>query len=164
MANRIPRKTKSWNGIARSVHTFTTGDTDFGSGFAVGSTFTVMRAIGEYLISPTAAPTALDKAVIGLGLGIVSSDAFALGETAAPDPVVEFGYPWLYWASHMLFFPTTTADPAAMSGSVRKSFDVHGMRKLRQDQTLAWCVQYVDVVGAPPVTVDIGETRLLLAD
>ena len=160
----FPRKTKSWFGIVGSPHSFTTDDTDFGNGFSVGSTFTIMRMFGEYTISATSAPTALDNCRIGVGIGIVSADAFALGETAAPDPSVEFGYPWLYWRDHPMFFAFTDPDSASASASVRVSYDVKGMRKIRQDQTLAHVIQYQDVVGAPPVTVVMGGTRILLAD
>jgi len=161
---RIPRKTKTWFGIGGSTHSFTVNDTDFGAGMSVGETFTIMRVLGEYTIGPRAAPVALDVAQIDLGLAIVSSDAFALGETAAPDPVDEFGYPWLYWASHKMFFGTNSIGPASDQAMLRRSFDVRGMRKIRQDQTLAWIVQYSDINGAPPLSVEVAGSRVLLAD
>ena len=162
--NFSQRKTKSWFGIVGSSHPFTTDDTDFGNGFSTSLTTTIMRMFGEYIISPTSAPAALDTCRIGIGIAIVSSDAFTLGETAAPDPSVEFGYPWLYWRDHPMFFPSTTVDVANLAASVRVSYDVKGMRKIRADQTLAHVIQYQDITGAPPVTVVMGGTRLLLAN
>ncbi len=161
---RSVRKTKSWFGIGGSAHSFTVNDTDFGSGFSAGTTFTIMRVLGEYAFGPTAAPSALDVCELSVGLGLVSSDAFTLGETAAPDPLDEFGYPWLYRASHRLFFTDTGVDPSSAMASGRIAVDVKGMRKIRQDQTLAWIIQYSDLVGAPPVTLVMGSARVLLAN
>ena len=122
-----------------------------------------MRMIGEYVIGPAAAPVALDICEVAVGIGIVSEDAHALGETAAPDPGDEPGYPWLYWGSHRLIFPTVAVDPLSPQSHGRFVFDVRGMRKITQNQALAVVVQYTDVNGAPPVAVQVSQTRVLMA-
>ena len=160
--SRFSRKNKSWFGIAASEHLFTAADTDFGNGMVTGLTSTIIRVLGEYIIGPTSAPTALDIAEVTVGLGIVSSDAFALGETAAPDPASEFGYPWLYRKSHWLFYADTSLDSASPDRGVRQTVDVKGMRKIRQDQTLAWVIQY-SATGDSPVHVAMVAARVLLA-
>ncbi len=166
MANgrRFPRKDKTWFGTAPLDFLLTANSTSFGTGMSAGLTSTIMRIMGEYAIGPTSAPTALDAVYITLALGIVSSDAFTLGSTAAPDPVTEFGYPWLYWRSHGFHFSATDPEAGTSMTSVRHSFDVKGMRKLRVDQTLAWVVQYSDSIGAPPMSIALAGTRILLAN
>ncbi len=70
---------------------------------------TVIRMIGEYVIAATAAPAAVDGAVITMGIGFVSTDAFTVGASAMPDPGGDPEFPWLFWKSHALFFGGT--DP-----------------------------------------------------
>ncbi len=161
---RVARKTKSWSFIQGSQHLFTGNDTRFGAGFSVGETFTIMRILGEYTVAPTTAPTAADVVEVGVGIALVSSDSFAVGSSASPDPIGDEGYPWMYWASHKLHFPSSSLVSGSMEASVRHRIDVKGMRKIRQDQTLAMIVQYVDVVGTPPITVSLASARLLTAD
>ena len=123
MANRTfraPRKTKSWSFIQGSEHILTGNTTQFGAGFSTGDTRTVMRILGEYTVSPSSAPVSQDAVEIGVGIAVVSSDAFTVGATAAPDPIGDEGYPWLYWAAHKLFFTTSTNDPSQLAGSHRQ--------------------------------------------
>ena len=122
----------------------------------------MLRMLNEYIIVPTSAPAALDDAVIAVGFAKVSTDAFALGATAMPDPNSEPEFPWLYWASHKLFFGTTGADPSSAGASVRHSLDVRTMRKFSPGESLAVVVQYVNNVGFPPLTFAMGPVRTLL--
>ncbi len=163
---RAPRKTKTWSGIGTAQALLTGNATAAFAGVSVGETFTIMRVISEYIILPTSTVVALDRVTITMALGIFSTDAFTLGATGLPDPSDEPGYPWLYWKSHYLKF--TGTDPqlqaATMSGAVRQAVDVKGMRKIRQEQTLGWVVQYTDESGTPPITAAVGSSRILLAD
>ena len=155
---------KHWELLPSSSSAFTTGSTAFLSGNTPGHPATVLRMLGEYAIGSTAAPTALDACLISVGIGIVSADAAELGSTAMPDPSVEAEFPWMYWAEHAVFFSTTAADPNGANATVRRSFDVRSMRKIKPRETLALVAQYVDVVGAPPVQLVTAGIRVLFAE
>ena len=122
-----------------------------------------MRLIGEYTIAATSAPAASDEVVIGVGIGVVSTDAAGAGSSAMPDPLGEPEYPWLYWKAHPLFFAGTDPEGAGQNYSLRQSFDVKSMRKLKPRESLVLVLQYLDVAGTVPITIAHGHTRVLLA-
>ncbi len=96
-----------------------------------------------------------------MALGIFSTDAFAAG--AVPEPIEEAEYPWLYHKVHQVVFFSNSSTTAPGGSWLRQSFDVRSMRKVGPRETLAWVVQYIDVVGAPPVTAISSLVRVLLA-
>ena len=161
---RGPRMAKHWHTIPGISIAFTVDNTAAGGGLALDGPFTVLRMLGEYTIAPTSAPTIGDKVTIGFGIGVVSSDAFAVGGSAMPDPVTtDQDYPWLYWADHDFFFPVNSVESALATTSLRRAFDIKSMRKMKPRETLAMVIQYVDSVGAPPITVEASQTRVLVA-
>ncbi len=123
---------------------------------------TILRMIGEYSISPTSAPVAGDRAAVGVGIGVVSSDAFAAGSGSMPDPSAEADYPWLYWANHTFSYAGVEPSQGGAALSVRKFFDIKSMRRMKPRESLATVVQYVNLNGDPPLTFAMGVTRVLL--
>ena len=160
------RKAKTW-GSMPSINLALVGDgTSAGGNIAFASHFTVLRMLFEYIVGPTGTITAGDQAKVTLAIGVVSTDAAALGATAFPDPAGEPEYPWLYWADHMLHFPSAGAPLEPGGGgqnAVRKTGDIRSMRIVKPRETLTWVVQYSDNAGTPPITVNLGQTRVLLA-
>ena len=161
------RMPKRWMGMAATVQAMTTDATFALGGLAqLDVPFTVLRIIGEYTLGSTANITALESAQVGVGIGVVSVDAFALGGTAMPDPLDEPEYPWLYWGAHTLYYPAT-ASPLSPTGdprmSVRVPLDVRSMRKIKPQETLVVAVQYKDVVGAPGLRYQDAGFRTLVA-
>ncbi len=158
------RMGKSWSAFAGLSQSFTGGATAVSGGVTVGSATTVLRMLGEYIIGSDAAPTAQDACSLIVGIGVFSSDAFTVGSAAVPNPSSEFDYPWLYWAAHDFFFSEAVlasgGDPVR---SIRKSFDIRSMRKMKPSETLGMVVDYVDTSGAPPMQVEVSQTRVLLA-
>ena len=121
--------------------------------------------IGEYVIAPTGVISAADRVRIGVGIGIVSSDAFAAGAGSMPDPLGEPDYPWLYWMDHPFYYSTTGA-PLQLSTDVegvRAKFDIRSMRKFKPRESLAFLVQYADSSGTPPMQLLQGNVRCLIA-
>jgi len=168
MANgrRGSKMQKRWSNIGGETPTNFTTDSTAVIANVLGFTEaeTVIRMIGEYIIGLTAAAAAQDHCVLGVGIGIFSSDAVTLGGTAVPDPFGEPSYPWLYWASHPMHFPETAVNQAgAPPGSLRRTFDIRSMRKVKPRESLAMIVEYRDGSGAPPITFSPGKTRVLLA-
>ncbi len=165
MANRFAAKRrKIWSfipGVSQSV----TADATFGAGGSLGgfTAHTVLRMLGEYVISLNNAAVADDTLAITMAIGVVSTDAVAAGVGSLPDPGAEPDYPWLYWADHVFHFPITGPDMSVQSGSLRHSFDVRSMRKIKPRESLAFIGQYTDLSGTPPVQVITAQTRVLLA-
>ena len=153
------RLQKQWTSILAATHTITADSTVAIAGTALGISATVLRMIGEYQITPTSAPTAGDNVVITLGIGVISSDAFAVGGASLPDPAGSPDFPWMYWASHSWFSPTTSSTAAGVN--FRVPFDIRSMRKLKPVEMLVFVVQYADTAGTPGMTVRIGQTRVL---
>ena len=158
-----PRRNKSWFFIDGASTSMTADGTFALNGLSTSTQTTVMRCLGEYIITPTSAPAAADRCEVTVAIGVVSSDAFAVGASALPDPGSEPDYPWLYWQSHALFFPTTDPESGAAAASVRHTFDVKSMRKINARESLILVAQYRDGNGLPPVTLAAGSTRVLLA-
>ncbi len=155
------RKAKLWAGIPTTLLGLTADNTFLGGSLAFTSPQTVLRMLGEYVIGPASAVVAGDDVEITVALGKVSTDAFALGASAVPDPNGEPEYPWLYWKQHVFTFPTTSGDPSAATGSVRQSYDIKTMRKFTARESLVWVINYGDLGGAPPMTLVLGQTRVL---
>ena len=167
MANRTfarrQRMKKRWTRIPGTIFTMTADGHQGGASFSASEAVTVLRLLGEYIIGPTSPPVALDAVSIGVGIGVVSTDAATLGATALPDPEAEPDYPWLYWAVHDFYFPSTDVDAAGAQQSVRKVIDVKSMRKLTSRQSLSLMVDYTNVVGSPPMHMMGSPIRVLLA-
>ncbi len=159
---RPARKEKQWDGIPSIALLLTGSGVSIGGSFAFTSVQTVMRMIGEYVISPTSAPAALDGAKITVGIGRVSTDAFAVGASAMPDPEAEPEYPWLYRKDHVFSYAGTDPEAAGAGISLRQPFDIGAMRKFRPGESLAVVVQYTNIVGFPPLSVNVASTRILL--
>jgi len=158
------RMQKHWHSIpGNSVAAAANGTFLMGT-LALTGPFTVVRMLGDYAIGITSAPAALDEVAIAFGIGVVSSDAATVGPSALPDPFGEPDYPWLFWAEHWLFWTSTGTGPASAVSNVRRSFDIRSMRKLKPRESLIFVVQYADVVGTPPVQVQVASTRVLVAD
>lgn len=152
---RMPRQRKHWHQLQNTsiielvgagttlVDFFEDSDRD---------PFTVIRMIGEVSVSPDeAGVVAGDSAIVTFGIGVVSSDAAAVGSTAMPDPGAEADYPWLWWHGVTLHFPAV--GEALQQGVRTIQVESKGMRKVGAGQALALVVQYVDVSGFPPVDV-----------
>ena len=161
---RGPRMPKHWHSIPSISLAFTSSSTLQGGSLALDGPWTVIRMLGSYLIAPTAGGTfvAGDAADIVVGIGVVSSDAFAAGAGSMPDPAGEPEYPWLYWKDTQFSLLGAPAGDEALS-TARVEFDIRSMRKIKPRESLAVVAQYADRSGNPPYTVRFGRTRVLVA-
>ena len=161
---RGQRQRKHWHDLPATLINLTASSTGAGGAFATVDPFTVLRMIGEYVIGPTSAPTALDACRVSVAIGVVSSDASAAGAASLPDPQDESDYPWLFWADHPFFFPVADADPDSAPTAVRRTFDIRSMRKIKPRESLQVVFQYGNITGDPPITVVMGQTRFLVGE
>ena len=159
------RQEKDWVSIPGIEVDMTAAGTFQGASFAAGSSVTVLRMLGSYVLAPTDGGTfaAGDSATITVAIGVVSSDAFAAGAASMPDPAGEPGYPWLFWKSSPLFFHSTNASVLGATPLMpRIDFDIRSMRKMKSGQSLTMVLEYSDVSGTLPLMASIGLTRVLL--
>ena len=163
---RAAKRRKQWAGIPGILRPMTANSTSVGGSldFAGGGN-TLLRMMGEYSIGPDVdtAPVANDACEVTVAFAVLSSDAIAAGQSAVPDPASEPEYPWLYWRGHALHFNTTSVDPNSPQAVVRHSFDVRTMRKIRAGEGIVVILQYVDDSGNPPISVNMAQTRFLVA-
>ena len=82
-------------------------------GVQTGGGLTLIRARGQAMIhfDPT---TIADVFQVGIGLGVYSSDAFGIGQTAMPGPLSDADYDWIYHRV-MIFGPASTATESEVS-------------------------------------------------
>ena len=164
---RTPRRPKQWSASNLAGNASFTGNATSLVLAAVPAveSVTVLRLRGEIFVGPSGATTALDQARVAFGIGIVTSDAAAVGSTAMPDPDDEPDFPWLWYHLHN-FFSGFTVDGTASDdygvGTIRIDVDSKAMRKMKPGQSIVGVAQYVDVVGTPTLRVG-GSVRMLLA-
>ena len=104
-----------------------------------------------------------DRAIVTIGLGITSSDAFVNGAGSMPDPAGDPGYPWLYWSDSWLLAEVAAAEHDTEGSAVyRMQVDTKAMRKVKPAETLSWVVQLSGLVGAPTVHINIARLWVLI--
>jgi len=157
------RMAKHWHVMAGQSFNLTGNTTQTAGDLTLDGPWTAIRMLGGYLIGPDAAPTAQDACTLGVGIGVVSADAIALGATAVPDPIGEPDYPWLYWASHDLFYVDASLEDGARR-TLRVDFDIRSMRKLKPREGLVFVLEYANTAGNPAIQFCAQQTRVLVAD
>ncbi len=167
MAHRnfpAPRMAKDWFSLPAAAAGFSGSVTTLMSTLQIVQAQTVMRMIGEYIITATPGATLVDgdHVEVACAIGVVSGDAATAGSTSMPDPIGEPPYPWLYYMSHKFLF-TDNDDGSSQAQSLRHSFDIRSQRKLKSNQALVFIAEYGDIVGAPLVTLSTGTVRVLMA-
>ena len=153
---------KQWDALPSISLALDTATTIIGGSFAFSIPATILRIRGMLLVTLDNAAEG-DDTFLTAALGMVSSDAAALGATAMPDPGSEPEYPWLWWASIPLFATQsiTGVDPSfsTVSGAARLEVDSKAMRKVKPGESLIWVFQGTDTVLKD---LDVGQTRVLI--
>jgi len=159
------RQRKHWHSIGDTLQKFTAAGTAIlGSFTAAGNEpYTVLRMVGELVVTPGITPViAGDAAIMAVGVAVVTTDALTVGSSAMPDPAGEPDFDWLWrYQAHMVF-PFATADLAGLaSESARIPLESKAMRKVSPRQSLVMLAEYVDLQGTPPLDV-LGSARFLI--
>ena len=168
MANRIirrPGKTidyKQWVSIPLIELISASSQTVQGASIAFAIPATILRCRGQLSVAMDETKQVGDLISIGLGLGIVSSDAFAAGAGSMPDPSGEPEYPWLWWAEFRLESFVAAGEEAWGTTARQVEFDTKSMRKVKPGQSLTWVVQFGGVAGAPVTNLQLMQTRVLI--
>ena len=160
------RQRKHWAGSDTSQVQFTGAATGIVATLSLTDPLTILRTLGEVLIAPTGGGTfaTADIAHVTFGLGVVSTDALAVGASAMPDPFDEADFDWLWWYHATLAYPLAGAFVGLASESVRVELATKAMRKIKgHGEALVLLAQYISISGNPPVDVT-GAFRMLLGE
>ncbi len=118
---------------------------------------TILRTLGEVLVSPTGDGTfaAQDAARVTFGITIIFTDALA--GAVFPDPASEPEFDWLWWYTTTVNFEGSVDAPGQeVAMTSRISFDSRAMRKFKPGVSIVLIGQYVNINGSPPLSVDGG--------
>ena len=124
---------------------------------------TIIRTRGLYHVTLNTADAVGSGFFGAIGIGLVTSNAFAAGNAAVPGPLTEED--WDGWLFHHYFdvraITATIADGVnAASVSQRIVIDSKAMRKFDEDMTLVGVTEMTESTNA---TIEMqGQTRLLV--
>ena len=152
---------KQWTSIPSIRFDQAAAATISGASVAFSSPFTILRIRGG-IVNVVDTATDGDDITIGYGLAILSTDAFALGATAFPDPLGEPEYPWLWWYASSLISTLLNSANGVVSdvaAAERIVVDSKAMRKVKPGESLVWVVQ---TGSATPVDILMENTRVLV--
>jgi len=130
------------------------------------SEVTITRVRGQVSMSLDLATAAGDGFNGAIGLGIVSSDAFTVGQSAMPGPFSDPEWPgWFwhrYWSLRGVAAQTAGENIArnAVSGEDRFEIDSKAMRKQGDNETLFGMIETAVETGTAGMDV-LADTRVL---
>ena len=121
---------------------------------------TVVRIRGSMLLQLTNVTASGDGFVGAVGIGIVSTPAFAVGATAVPTPITESE--WDGWMWHQFLNVTGSADLTDQGPALgqRVEIDSKAMRKVGTEQVIYMAVELTETGTA--VAEFVANTRMLL--
>jgi len=149
---RSPRRLTTWDtGPGSSGHTTiaATGKFILGVGIVLAreAKVTIVRTRGYLSVYMLAGAGAEEGLIGAFGMGIVSSDASAIGVTAMPGPVSDASWPG--WFAHELFDVLqrtgTESDTFDVGTAFHAKIDSKAMRKLGESETVFAMVEVVEI-------------------
>ena len=154
---------KEWSEVPALITAVSAAGTVAGASLGFARPATILRVRGFVQAQFDTTLQLADRMLLTFGLGVVSTDAFAVGAMALPDPGAEPEYPWLWWGQ--IFLLATQANVPGQSwgpDAMRLEVDSKAMRRIKPGQSLVWAVEISIVVGAPVVDILFGQTRVLI--
>jgi len=151
---------KSWSDLLGITLTTNAAATILGTSLAFAIPATILRMRGNILLNFDAAADN-SRQNIGIGIGIISSDAFAAGVASVPDPLAESDYPWLWWTVMPLVNDLQIAgESLQVCVAARVEIDSKAMRKVKPGQSLA--VIYQTSAAVTATNIQQGNIRVLI--
>ena len=122
------------------------GDVSLGVTFGARPTLTRVRGNWAGHMVPAAAS---DSMIVGLGLIVVSTDAFVAGAASVPSPLEDLNAEWV-WHQLIVFSPSqTTETQTALDQYDRGSIDSKAMRKMNEAEVLGFVWDGLRLAGSP---------------
>ena len=128
----------------------TNSNTLFAEGAASGEDGTThIRLRGELLLALTSVGSVLDGfPEVAAGVCIVTDNAFGVGITAIPDPIVDQAWDgWLWYWTGAIIATNATLGRGSVSAEVRLSIDSKAMRKFKATDVMCGVISTADEVG-----------------
>ena len=145
------------NGMNLAVDTKEDGNNNV----AFSTKVTIVRIRGSVNIQLDAG-AADERALVACGIGIVSTDAAAVGGASTPGVGEDPGYPWIW---HQFMWVSSLGEAAVQPQALfhRVEVDSKAMRRVGLNETLIFTCQIVKVVdGTGTLDVEYG-LRILTA-
>ena len=127
-------------------------------------TLTAVRIVGDLAFNFASTSEIEGDAIVDIGIGVSSSQAFSTGASALPDPTTETEYPprgWLYVNTKPMVqsLPTGGTPTAMWLVQPTFTFDLRAMRKIDKGTLFLW-MEYL-TIGGTVTPRAIGRIRTL---
>ena len=165
VATRAPQRQFVWSDILTRLmaNTFITktisGVSAIGLQTAGGLTLIRSRGMFNVHFDPT---STADTVHVGLGLMLITNDAFAIGSTAAPGPISDADYDWI-WYHVLQMGPAWTATESGndlQQNTGYMEIDSKAMRKMKPNQTLCFAAEGLVINGGGTIDVTLTARHL----
>ncbi len=153
---------KAWLALGAGSASVSTNATQGGTKLDFASPGTILRIRGSVYASLDATQQVGDEMTVTWAVGMVSTDAAAVGATALPDPADEPEYPWLWWYQMNLFSSLAAGVNAWGTSAQLKEIDTKAMRRFKPGQSLVLFSQTTAATGAPVTRIRQNSTRVLI--
>jgi len=121
---------------------------------------TLIRTRGTGLVMFDAAATN-NVVLFAIGLGIFSSDAFAVGAGSLPGPITDAGYSWVW---HRLFSLGPALDGTQNVQNIGQNIpfeiDSKAMRKMHPNETMGFVAEGLVINGGGTVDFSVAVRQL----
>ena len=136
---------------------------DLFAGLPVTDTKTVIRIIGDFKVFYDVTFTIGDSlSAVDVGIGVTSAEAFAVGDTALPSPIIDTQFPprgWLYASTQAVLHILHGTEPAIHVVEAHFKFDLKAQRKVDKG-VLFMTIEQNNIVVGGAMTVT-GRVRAL---
>ena len=146
-----PRRVYEWSGIARTKVNDLSGNQSQGAvtiGLAALQPSTIVRIRGSYAVHMDPGAIA-DGHIVGLGIAIVSTDAFTAGSASMPSPLDDPGYPFIWHRLFNLQTSTATESDNSIVANMAGEIDSKAMRKIKVGEVIGFIWDGLVLAGAP---------------
>ncbi len=147
------RRTREWSDIKVMTEVQAIGTTTILGNVSVGAEAvvqqTIVRIRGQAM-AHIVAGAASDSKIVGLGLIIVSTEAFAAGSASIPSPIEDMDESWL-WHHLFIFGPTVGVESQGydMLTTQRVEIDSKSQRKFGTNKVLCFVWDGENHAGTP---------------
>jgi len=124
---------------------------------AVGDDLTVVRIRGEVLFRITGA-IGVGFLTVGVGIAVVSQNAFGIGPTAIPHPIADLA--WDGWMFHWTGAMVVLTSNAEETDDYRLVIDNKAMRKTHATDTVVAMIEVADETGAATLVAQMNSRML----
>jgi len=161
---RSSRRSSQWSAGSRvsTLQSVTAaGKTTWDVGQVSTASSTVIRIRGHFTAQLSVVTTAHDGySVCGIGIGVVSDDAFQIGSSAMPGPISDSNWDWMFVNYFSLVGESVTESFQGL-GAIRIPIDSKAMRKLKPNQVVFGMLETSNEVGAATIQLQ-AMTRMFI--